>query len=168
MMETKVALRALEPEDLDVLYEVENDPQLWSIGLSNVPYSHFSLKEFIANTSNDIYTDKQLRLVVEADGQVAGILDLMAFEPEHRRAEIGIVVLEKYRGRGVAAKAIRHLFEYCRSKLHLHQLYAWVPADNDASMSLFRSLGFAASSVIKDWLYNGNEFKDAVIMQLFL
>lgn len=167
MRDEKITLRALEPEDLEVLYVVENDPKLWNVGLSNTLYSHFALKEFIANTTNDIYTDKQLRLVVEADGQVAGILDIMAFEPEHRRAELGIVILEKYRGRGIAAKAVRLLLDYCRSKVHLHQLYSWVPADNEPSIKLFRNLGFIPT-IVKDWLFDGEDFKDAVFMQLFL
>ena len=111
MKTVNISLRAMEPEDLDVLYVVENDPELWTIGASNTPYSHFALKEFIANTTNDIYTDKQLRLVVDMDGEVAGLLDLMAFEPEHRRAEMGIVILERFRQKGVAQQAMKLLFE---------------------------------------------------------
>ena len=167
MKTVNISLRAMEPEDLDVLYVVENDPELWTIGASNTPYSHFALKEFIANTTNDIYTDKQLRLVVDMDGEVAGLLDLMAFEPEHRRAEMGIVILERFRQKGVAQQAMKLLFEYCRSKLHLHQVYAWVPEDNIPSYKLFLSLGFHAT-VVKEWLFNGEVFKNAALMQLFL
>ena len=38
-MEKKIFLRALEPEDLDFLYEMENDESLWEVGSTNVPYS---------------------------------------------------------------------------------------------------------------------------------
>ena len=97
-----------------------------------------------------------------------GILDLMAFEPEHLRAEVGIVVLPSYQRQGLAATAIRLLADYCRTKLHLHQLYAWVALDNEPSLKLFRSLGFSSSTVIKEWLFNGREYKDVVLMQFFL
>ena len=33
----RIRLRALEPEDLDVLYGIENDHSLWSVGATNVP-----------------------------------------------------------------------------------------------------------------------------------
>ena len=33
----EVTLRAMEPEDLDVLYHVENDNSMWNISTSNVP-----------------------------------------------------------------------------------------------------------------------------------
>ena len=35
----EIILRALEPEDLDVLYSIENDIELWSVGYTTVPYS---------------------------------------------------------------------------------------------------------------------------------
>lgn len=32
-----ITLRAMEPEDLEVLYTIENDRSLWDMGTSNVP-----------------------------------------------------------------------------------------------------------------------------------
>ena len=33
-----VRLRAMEPEDLDALYRIENDRDVWDVGENNVPY----------------------------------------------------------------------------------------------------------------------------------
>ena len=49
-----VHLRAIEPEDLDLLYRIENDIKLWNIGATNVPYSRYTLHDYIANASGDI------------------------------------------------------------------------------------------------------------------
>ena len=43
MNQKRIRLRALEPEDLDELYQIENDRRLWDVGLTNVPYSRFAL-----------------------------------------------------------------------------------------------------------------------------
>ena len=59
---TKVRLRAMEPEDLDFLYNIENDRELWNVGNTNVPYSRYVLHDYIANSTNDIYSDGQVRL----------------------------------------------------------------------------------------------------------
>ena len=32
-----VRLRAMEPEDLDFLYAMENDKEVWDVGCTNVP-----------------------------------------------------------------------------------------------------------------------------------
>ena len=46
---SKVSLRAIEPEDLDLLYRIENDRNLWNVGTTNVPYSRYTLHDYIAN-----------------------------------------------------------------------------------------------------------------------
>ena len=64
-MTNTVKLRAMEPEDLDMLYMIENDRKLWDVGVTNVPYSRYVLHDYIANSSGDIYTDHQVRLIIE-------------------------------------------------------------------------------------------------------
>ena len=79
-------LRAVEPEDLDLLYQIENDQSLWLVGATNVPYSRYTLHDYIANSSDDIYADRQVRLMVENDeGETVGIVDLVQFSPQHLR-----------------------------------------------------------------------------------
>ena len=164
-----VTLRAMEPEDLDLLYRIENDTKLWDVGCTNVPYSRFTLHNYIADCMNDIYTDKQLRLIIEnTNGDVVGIIDLMNFEPRHMRAELGIVIMSRYRRKGYATAAIRKIISYSRNILHIHQLYAFVSADNNASEKLFASLGFKKSSILTDWLSKDRDFDDAILMQFFL
>ena len=65
MKEPNIRLRALELEDLDFLYQIENDDRLWELGVSNVPYSRRVLLDYITNASADIYIDNQVRLIVE-------------------------------------------------------------------------------------------------------
>ncbi len=64
-MEKKIFLRALEPEDLDFLYEMENDESLWEVGSTNVPYSRQMLLDYIATACADIYADRQVRFIIE-------------------------------------------------------------------------------------------------------
>ena len=87
-----VHLRAIEPEDLDLLYRIENDVNLWNVGITNVPYSRYALHDYIANASGDIYTDHQVRMIIEnAKHEVVGIVDIVNFDPGNRRAEIGLL-----------------------------------------------------------------------------
>lgn len=43
----RVRLRAMEPEDLEVMYAMENDSQTWDVTNFTVPYSRFVLKQYI-------------------------------------------------------------------------------------------------------------------------
>ena len=89
----KVTLRAIEPEDLDLLYRIENDVKLWNVGTSNVPYSRYALHDYIAHASGDIYVDRQVRMMIQnEEGKVVGIVDIVNFDPSNRRAELGLVI----------------------------------------------------------------------------
>ena len=129
-----VKLRAMEPEDLDFLYNMENDHEVWNVGNTNVPYSRYVLHDYIANATNDIYHDGQVRLIVEnEEGKTVGMADVFDFNAQHRRAEISIVINRNYRQRGYAEAAITQIAEYSRRTLHLFQLYAIVAENNNPS-----------------------------------
>lgn len=164
-----VRLRAIEPEDLDVLYGIENDTRLWNVSVTNVPYSRYTLYDYIANSKNDIYIDRQVRLMVENEAhEVVGIVDLINFDPKHLRAEVGIVIKQGYRNKGYAKATITMIKEYSLNILHLHQLYACVDKGNIQSLALFEYCGFKCSNELKDWLFDGKNYRDAMLLQLFL
>ena len=162
-------LRAIEPEDLDVLYQIENDRSLWHVGTTNVPYSRYTLHDYIANSSDDIYVDRQVRLMVENDeGETVGIVDLVQFSPQHLRAEVGIVIMNAQRRKGYATAAVEALCDYAQRVIHLHQLYAVVDSHNEAAVALFRKNGFSVENTLQEWLFDGREYHDALLMQRFL
>ncbi|MGO1586116.1 MAG: GNAT family N-acetyltransferase, partial [Mesonia sp.] len=49
-----VCLRALEPEDLLFLEEVENNESLWEVSATQVPFSRFILSKYLENRHVDI------------------------------------------------------------------------------------------------------------------
>lgn len=165
-----IKLRAVEPEDLDYLYAVENDRVLWNVGITNVPYSRYLLHEYMEQSTCDIYTDRQVRLIIEDIdlGESVGIVDLMNFDPRHQRAELGIVIKNQYRRQGYAIATIEKITDYAHSVIHIHQVYAIVDSENIAAQRLFAKMGFSASSELTDWLYDGEKYRKALVLQLFL
>lgn len=162
-------MRAIEPEDLDLLYKVENDVGIWCVGPTNVPYSRYTLHSYIAESSCDIYTDRQVRLIIEdTEARTIGMVDLVNFDPKHCRAEVGIIIQKQFRNKGFAHAAMRKIVNYAHSVLHLHQLYAIVDQSNSYSVKLFQSLGFHCNMCLKDWLFDGDDYNDALVMQYFL
>ena len=120
----KINLRALEPEDLQFLFDTENDESFWNVSHTQVPFSKFILKQYLENSHLDIYEAKQLRLVIvdNLNGQTVGLIDLFDFNPLHHRAGIGILIHKKYQKNGFASEAIQLLIQYCFTHLNLHQL----------------------------------------------
>ena len=161
-----VHFRALEPEDLELLYRIENDVELWNVGTTNVPYSRYTLHQYIASATGDIYTDHQVRMMIENEAkEVVGIVDVVNFDAANRKAELGLIIEEPFRHAGYAQSAIEKISEYAVSVWHLHQLFATIDVHNEACIRLFRKLGFVESARLKDWLFDGRNYHDAVVMQ---
>lgn len=164
----KVSLRALEASDLDFLYRVENDPDIWEVSNTLSPYSHFILKQYLDQSHQDIYTARQLRLVIaEPDSdRPIGFVDLFEFDPKHKRVGLGILVYEPGdRRKGFAKATIALLLPYCFEHLGLHQVYANIGANNQASIDLFEQIGFKHSGTKKDWIWNRSGYTDELIYQ---
>ena len=160
-------LRALEPQDLEFLYEIENDTSVWEISGTTTPYSKHILKQYLNNAHKDIYEARQLRLVIcDLGTRPIGLIDLFDFDPKNHRAGLGVIVLaEADRNKGIGTEAISLVMDYAFSVLELHQVYANVMAGNRASIHLFTKLGFAEVGTKKHWIYYNGEFKDEILFQ---
>ena len=107
----RIYLRAVEPEDMDIMYEMENDPSMWDISNFTVPYSRYVLRQYIEGSQCDVFADKQLRLMIvsKSDHDILGTIDITDFVPLHSRGEVGIAVHKNYRRQGYATDALKLL-----------------------------------------------------------
>ena len=160
-------LRALEAEDVDLLYVWENDPAVWGVSGTLAPFSRHTLRRFLDEQRFDLYAARQLRLVVETlDGRAVGLVDLFEFEPVVLRAGIGILIHGAGdRGRGFASDALDVLCRYARQVLGLHQLWCSVAPDNAASLALFRRAGFVECGRKREWRRTPDGWADELLLQ---
>lgn len=167
LISENIRLRALEPEDLELLYRWENDPELWRVGNTLSPYSRYILKEYITESHRDLFDLKQLRLMVElrSTGAAIGMVDLFDFEPHHRRAGVGILLDPLYQGNGLATEALGLLVDYAFSFLKLHQLYVHIPVMNEPSKALFTRCQFTITGILTDWIALPEGYSDVLVMQ---
>jgi len=165
---TTISLRAPELEDLDLLYIWENEPSIWQVSGSLIPFSRYILKQYLEHAGKDIYEVKQLRLMIQlkSNHRPVGAVDLFDFDPHHHRAGIGILIAESSdRRQGYAREALETMIAYCFDVLHLHQVYCNIAAGNSASIKLFKEAEFVESGTKKDWLFDGSTYEDELIFQ---
>ncbi len=162
-----ITLRAVEPDDLDYLYLIENDSSVWYEGATVAPYSRALLHQYIDQYTSDIYRDRQLRLIVTLNttGARVGIADLYEYDPTHNRAGVGLYINPEYRRQGYGRESLNALCEYAFDLLHMHQLYAIARIGNKASISLFTACGFNRHTILHEWIREHDHYTDALIMQ---
>ena len=169
MIGKKIFLRALELNDVQTLYALENDVDVWGVSDTMMPYSAFVLEQYVLEAINtDIYAAKQLRLVICDcnNGKPVGLIDLFDFSPRHQRANVGVLISKTFRGKGFAKEALQLLTDYAFSVLHLRQLVADLTEDNIDSQRLYQSVGFVHTATRKSWFLKENQWIDNHIYQL--
>ena len=165
----KIKLRALEPEDLELLYEWENNSSYWTISNTVTPFSKYTLKRYMENSHKSIYETGQLRLMIEIipEKKTIGTIDIFDFDPFHKRAGIGILIAdENQRRKGFATMALKCLIQYCFKTLQLHQLYCNILSNNPESIDLFRKQGFIQTGSKKEWVKTTDNYLDELMFQL--
>jgi diamine N-acetyltransferase len=167
----RIKLRALEPADIELLYQWENNPEIWPVSNTLVPFSRFILEKYIAESHMDIFQTRQLRLMIDytqgENVETVGAIDLFDFDPMHQRAGIGILIGNRSSmNRGFASDALGLLIKYAFTVLQLHQLYCDIDSDNTISIKLFEKFGFRISGEKKDWHKSPEGWKSVFMLQL--
>jgi diamine N-acetyltransferase len=163
----KIFLRALEPSDVELLYQWENDPEIWKISQTLTPYSKYTLKQFVDSAKEDIFSSKQVRFMINllSTKQTVGILDIFDIDMINSRAGIGILIDKNFRNQEIGAEAIELAINYLFNTLLFHQVYCNVLNSNSISFKLFEKCGFSVIGIKKDWTKTQGGFEDVVMLQ---
>ncbi|MCF0196445.1 MAG: GNAT family N-acetyltransferase, partial [Bacteroidaceae bacterium] len=124
---------------------------------------------YLQSVTNDAFRDGQVRMAIASEqGEKLGFADLQNISALHGRAEVGIVILPECQRRGAALAALRQLEDYAHCQLHLHQLIAFVSADNQPSLALFEKAGYKKTATLPEWLSTPEGWADMCVFSLRL
>jgi len=164
-----IYLRALESSDLELLYVSENDTSVWKVSNTITPFSKDVLDLYLHSAHQDIYTNKQLRLMIclNQNHRSIGTIDLFDFDPLNLRVGVGVLIFEEYRKKGYAFESIELVKAYCYNTLLMNQLYCNISSENLESITLFEKCGFVKIGIKKQWNQVAkNIFEDELMYQL--
>ncbi len=84
-----------------------------------------------------------------------------------RSVEVSVYVDERARGRGIGRRLLEELVDAARRLGH-HALLARISADNEVSVRLHESLGFALVGTLKEVGFKFGRMLDVAVMELLL
>lgn len=164
-----IYLRALESSDLELLYVSENDTAIWKVSNTITPFSKDVLELYLHSAHQDIYTNKQLRLMIclNQNHTPIGTIDLFDFDPMNLRVGVGVLIFEEFRRKGYASEAIDLVKKYAQETLMMNQLFCNISSSNSDSIALFEKAGFEKVGIKKQWnQISKNIFEDELMYQL--
>lgn len=132
-----VTLRAIEENDMDLLKDMINDPEIedtvvgWSF-----PISSYEQREWY---QRNISNKNNIRLIIDSNefGPI-GLVTILNIDWKNRVASHGIkIVSKKYRNMGIGKDALMASMKYMFEELQFHRLEATILEYNSASLSLY-------------------------------
>lgn len=162
--EYNIRLRALEPEDAELLYNADNESSAVICSDMSAPLSLELLRDYAATYDADPYRAGQLRLVAETDVAV-GLLDFYDISARDRHAKIGVLILPEYRGFGLGKALVEAAKAYAWGRLGLESLLALVHSDNPVSLRLFFNAGFEDCGLLRRWHFAEGDLRDVRLLQ---
>ncbi len=164
-----ILLRAVEPEDLEVLYKWENDTSIWDVGNTRQPYSMYMLKQYIDQIDKNIYEAGQLRLMIvnKITKNAIGTVDLFDLDMHHSRIALGLYIESGNQGKGYATQTLHLIENYVFNFLQINQLYCQISISNIASKLMFEKEKYETNGILKNWIKTPNGYEDIIVFQRF-
>ena len=162
-----VLIRAIEAEDIPILFHMINDGQIESMtGGWSFPVSMEQQKQWYQSIQSEKNT---LRCTIDVnDLGVAGMVSFSDIDWKNRNTQIHVKILndEKFRRKGIACLAITGMVRYAFSELNMHLVYCTILQSNLPSLKLFEKCGFAKDGQLRERVFKNGKYHDTITMSI--
>lgn len=162
-----LSIRDAQESDLPAILDIYNEVILNTTAVySEQPHTLQMRKDWYLDRVNNNFPV----FVAIIDDNIAGFCSFGHFRawPCYRyTAELSIYVETSYRGKGVSKIMLQSLIERAQ-QMNIHALLAGISADNEISINLHRSFGFAEVAHFKEVGYKFGRWLDLKFLELIL
>jgi RimJ/RimL family protein N-acetyltransferase len=163
-----VALREWTEDDVEAMIAPLNEAEIARWTRVPPPYTRADAEDFLARTEARRATGEELALAIVSatDDELLGSMSVRVSSRENGRGELGYLVFERARGRGVATRAARLLARYAFERLGLRRVEILAAVGNPASQRVAGKAGFTREGVLRSYMDNRGERLDMVAWSL--
>ncbi len=156
-----IRLRALERDDLEFVHGLTNDRKIMSYWFAE-PFD--ALVELRDIYDRHVHDNRERRFVIEADGEPAGVVELVEIDYIHRGAEFQIIVHPDFQGWGHARAATVKALDYAFAVLNLHKVYLIVSVENSRAIHIYEQAGFVTEGELREEFFADGRYRNALRM----
>lgn len=163
----KVRLRGVEPEDWEGFRDLaQSTLDVRNADLVDPPRSAESFRSWTAERAGRPPGGEAFRLVVEtlADHAFAGSVTVGETDSRAGRFRTGVVIAREHRRMGYAAEATELVLTYMFAEQRYNKCEVEVYAFNDASIALYRRLGFVEEGRLRQHEFFAGGHHDVVLL----
>ncbi|MFF2008253.1 GNAT family N-acetyltransferase [Streptomyces sp. NPDC058195] len=163
----KIRLRGVEPEDWEGFCDLaRHTHDVRNAGLAGPPRSAEGFRAWTAERAGRPPGGEAFRLVIEtlADRAFAGSVTVAEADSRAGRFRTGIEVARGHRRKGYAREATGLILTHMFTEQRCNKCEVEVYAFNDASLALYRALGFTEEGRLRQHEFIAGEYHDVVLL----
>ena len=159
----RVTLRALRPEDVEVLWKYWADLDVSTRASTNAPRP-YTLQETQAFFEELAKKEELVRFVIEVDGAVVGDCSLHDIDKHSRHCEVGIAIGKPHWSQGYGQEALGLLVDFAFKHHNMHRVALEVLADDDRAVACYRKVGFVEEGALRKRDWSNGKYHDVLVM----
>ncbi|MBA3945970.1 MAG: GNAT family N-acetyltransferase [Herpetosiphonaceae bacterium] len=161
----KVVLRALQEEDFEAWYRMNDDVDLTLSGTGRwVPVSIDIARErwqYLLHSSPEV----RVNFGIEVADEFIGMLSIKEIDRHNQHALLSIALSGPVHiGRGYGRDALRVVLRWAFQIHNLHRIELETWATNERALRAYRAAGFVEEGRLRDAVWLDGQFVDVVIM----
>ncbi|SDD61290.1 Protein N-acetyltransferase, RimJ/RimL family [Sanguibacter gelidistatuariae] len=171
-----VRLRPIIATDADRMWESVQDPEALRLTGTTADFTREQIGEWARTVSDRpgrydwAITSAAVRDGHQVSDEMIGEIVLNEIDEHARSANIRLILLPNYRGRGYGRDAIFAVLQWAFTQgadgLDLHRVSLDVLSINPRAQMLYESLGFQVEGRLRDVYLDGDLYSDAIVMAI--
>lgn len=162
----RVMLRLVEEQDLDLIAQWRNDPEIRPYFFAAFPIVISGQRKWFEKMLDN--ERKKLFVIQKKEGQAVGTIGLDDIDWKNQVAEYGnlLIGVKEERGKGLAQDATLTLLHFAFKELNLNRVFLRVFAFNVAAIALYEKCGFRQEGILRQAHFTQGRFVDIAVMAI--
>ena len=166
-MESRIYLRALEPDDYKTSIKWRNDDEIWGmVGGPKYFVSEAYEKKWVEDT---IFNSRDIKLAICLKEKAIHIGNVYVTDIDmtSRSCTTGVLIGEHdYWKQGYASEAYRLLLDYVFNERNLNRAQAFVLESNKASIKMHQKAGYKIEGTLRQSVYKNGRYQNQILLSI--
>ncbi len=164
----EIGLRALQTEDVWLMYRWYNDPRVMEDMMPPQELFAPSMEEVRRAVERAVASSiERCFLIHDAAGRALGFASFTSIDLRAASAQLTVVIGESEEwGKGLGKETTERMVRYAFSVLNLHRVHVRVAEHNARAIACFEACGFVHEGTLRDDHYHGGRYRASHVMSV--
>ncbi len=156
IMTDKVILRKIEETDIEKLFEIYSNKNIFDYIPGDVKKSKVTVLKMIGHFERDFTKGKTIFLgicLTEAPAEIVGIAEIFDYDRKVNMVTIGYRINENNWHKGIATQAVEAIVDYLFNTCEINRIQAFVMPENANSHKVLQKNKFVYEGVMRQSQY---------------